>query len=388
MREPGFVYALINASMTGLVKVGRTARDPAGRADELSRATGVPTTFVLAYQRFFLDNDAAERFVHTFLERRGYRVSANREFFRAPLEEVVEAILQAPGGASEVQQDSSNDDAPVSHQRHEFLDSLTGQDHPAWEGVFEEAEDHYYGLGSVLQDYPEALRLYKQAASLGASKAYLCLGKMHRDGEGCTQNNSRALEYLKEGARCGDVNCYAEMADLFVEEEHLENARKCWDRYFACPPADTVGWYGYRYFTTCRKRNWPISYVDELRKHFPELLHSAEKMCSISRSHRDSSSLIGYYDEVAVEIKQHFGPRPKVWAITLADQASIAEERRAALRAMRDKTYRARGIEPGPWAWFHALPDVVQAVLLGLVFAVPALAIAIIFFRWLSGASE
>ena len=82
MREPGFVYAPINPSMSGLVKVGRTADDPAGRADELSSATGVPTAFVLAYKRFFSDSEAAERFVHAFLERRGYRVSANREFFQ------------------------------------------------------------------------------------------------------------------------------------------------------------------------------------------------------------------------------------------------------------------------------------------------------------------
>src|SRR6185369_11781349 len=42
MGGPGFVYALINPSMTGLVKVGRTERDPTGRAHELSSATGVP----------------------------------------------------------------------------------------------------------------------------------------------------------------------------------------------------------------------------------------------------------------------------------------------------------------------------------------------------------
>ena len=41
MNDPGFVYALINPSMEGLVKVGKTKRDPKGRANELSGATGV-----------------------------------------------------------------------------------------------------------------------------------------------------------------------------------------------------------------------------------------------------------------------------------------------------------------------------------------------------------
>ena len=67
MVETGFVYALINPSMDGLVKVGRTSRDPSGRADELSRATGVPTTFFLAFQRCFSDCEAAEHFVHAYI---------------------------------------------------------------------------------------------------------------------------------------------------------------------------------------------------------------------------------------------------------------------------------------------------------------------------------
>jgi hypothetical protein len=31
----------------------------------------------------------------------------------------------------------------------------------------------------------------------------------------------------------------------------------------------------------------------------------------------------------------------------------------------------AMGIEPGPWVWFRALPDIVQALVIGLGLAVP-----------------
>src|SRR5688572_6679317 len=50
---PGYLYVLINPSLPGLVKIGKTNRDPEQRAAELSAATGVPTPFVLVYDAFF-----------------------------------------------------------------------------------------------------------------------------------------------------------------------------------------------------------------------------------------------------------------------------------------------------------------------------------------------
>jgi hypothetical protein len=57
----------------------------------------------------------------------------------------------------------------------------------------------------------------------------------------------------------------------------------------------------------------------------------------------------------------------------------------AARRAERDKAYRAMGIEPGPLAWFKAMSDLGQAVVMGLAIGIPARAIlvliAIVFLR-------
>ena len=57
---------------------------------------------------------------------------------------------------------------------------------------------------------------------------------------------------------------------------------------------------------------------------------------------------------------------------------------RAALKARkkqeRDKAYRAMGIEPGPLAWYWAQPDLVQALLLGLVIASPVVLILTLVF--------
>ncbi len=56
---------------------------------------------------------------------------------------------------------------------------------------------------------------------------------------------------------------------------------------------------------------------------------------------------------------------------------ALAAARRAERRAERDMRYRAKGVEPGPWAWFKVLPDVVQAIMLGLAFAIPTVAVLV-----------
>ncbi|PIY04238.1 MAG: hypothetical protein COZ20_06175 [Gallionellales bacterium CG_4_10_14_3_um_filter_54_96] len=49
MGSSGYVYVLLNQSLPGCVKIGKTTRDTATRAAELSSATGVPTPFMVAY---------------------------------------------------------------------------------------------------------------------------------------------------------------------------------------------------------------------------------------------------------------------------------------------------------------------------------------------------
>lgn len=92
---PGYLYVLVNPSMEGMVKVGKTTRDPALRARELGAATGVPTPFLLVFELFFGDCDKAEEYVHDALEARGHRVAGNREFFRATPSETIDVVLRA-----------------------------------------------------------------------------------------------------------------------------------------------------------------------------------------------------------------------------------------------------------------------------------------------------
>jgi hypothetical protein len=93
----GYIYALVNPSLPGMVKIGRTDRDPKGRAKELSSATGVPTPFIVAHSIFVEDSRIAENIIHGYLENNGFRVSSNREFFSIPIGSAIQAMEYALG---------------------------------------------------------------------------------------------------------------------------------------------------------------------------------------------------------------------------------------------------------------------------------------------------
>ena len=86
----GFVYVMINASYTGLVKIGKTTKDPDERAKELSSATGVATPFIVVYKRQFNNCHVAEKVVHNILEEQGYRVNYSREFFSISISDAID----------------------------------------------------------------------------------------------------------------------------------------------------------------------------------------------------------------------------------------------------------------------------------------------------------
>lgn len=88
----GYLYLLLNLSMPGLVKIGKTTRSAEERRRELGSATGVPTPFVIAYEMFVSDCHRAEKLIHDLLEP--YRVSESREFFRLSGSDAVDAMLQ------------------------------------------------------------------------------------------------------------------------------------------------------------------------------------------------------------------------------------------------------------------------------------------------------
>lgn len=247
MSEIGFLYVLANSSMPGLVKVGKTTRSPTDRAAELSGVTGMATPFIVVYEQLFQDCHSAENFVHAYLAEKGHRVADNREFFNAPVNLVVKAIGLAPGqmdGEINALTATEAPDELISLNVGDELDDLKlelpVQAEP-WTALFYEAEANYYGFGDYIVDYAEALRLFRQAATLGSTEAYGRIGQQYLAGEGTAKNSAKALEFFKEGARRGRPVCYFFMAQMFSDEGIDVNADKCFSLFLKNLPDGASG---------------------------------------------------------------------------------------------------------------------------------------------------
>jgi len=234
----GYIYALINPSLHGLVKVGKTVKEPEVRAKEISSDTGVPTPFIVAFKVFVSDCDSAEIFLHSLLQVKGFRINQNREFFNAPLEEIISSMIELQNSSNfrvtvETPETNAEDNnAFFAELEDEFLNELEVVQTPVYIDVLDEAENLYYGLGDSLQDHSEALKLYKHAIKLGGVEAYSRIGQMYIDGEGCRVDNQIALNYLKEGVSKGNENCYYDMGILFSNTGNQVNMNKCFKKYF------------------------------------------------------------------------------------------------------------------------------------------------------------
>ena len=62
--QQGYVYILISPAFPDLLKIGMTTRTPEERAKELSKGTGVPASFVVAYSELVNNCSLAESLLH------------------------------------------------------------------------------------------------------------------------------------------------------------------------------------------------------------------------------------------------------------------------------------------------------------------------------------
>ena len=85
--EVGWIYAVRNCEFKRpLLKIGMTSNPPHVRAEELA-STGVPGYYELVYCAHTVNARAAESYAHQALDK--YRFQPNKEFFEAPIGEVV-----------------------------------------------------------------------------------------------------------------------------------------------------------------------------------------------------------------------------------------------------------------------------------------------------------
>jgi len=248
MAEPGHIYVLINPSIDGLVKIGKTTREPKWRAKELSQATGVATPFYVAFSIEVADCHSAEEYVYAVLEHNGFNRSPNREFFEMPLQKAIEVLTLVQKELREQTEATPQTSQVIPSASEEVRDGDTFPQHPG-AAILEKASNVYFGVGDEIKDSKEALRLLQQAKTLNFAPAFTSLADYFRE-EAATlysedenfdsrELREKALEVLKEGAQKGHGRCYAKMSELydgycwgFNLKPEPENANKCWKKYF------------------------------------------------------------------------------------------------------------------------------------------------------------
>lgn len=290
MNDNGNVYVLMNPSMENLVKIGKTTRNPQERARELSSTTGVPTPFVVIYDCLFESCTQAEKFVHTYLENKGFRLSKNREFFEIPIKDAIDAVMKArehfgefiPKEENDIDEDSVFFNGNEDDALRELTDSYNKNYKKPWDEIVELADTYYYGYDDEIQDFDEAMHYYIQAIKLGSVDSYLNVGIMYKYGEGVNENMNKAFKYFKEGAKNGDANCYAKMAELFEDQENIENASKSWKKFFELITGDIDYPNGLSYLFFITKNNLKLKYIDKLFVVKNEMLDYLEQVINKS----------------------------------------------------------------------------------------------------------
>jgi hypothetical protein len=217
MSEAGYVYVLYNPALKGLVKIGRTSRDPRQRAEELSSPTGLPTPFELVYDAYFADANAVEQFIHVHLTQKGFRRAANREFFEMPLSDAVKAVLAASAIFETADPVTAEDSSP----------DVTAD----LDDVCDFADALYEGEGDVLQDQERAIELYRKAATASNARALLSLAHIWLFDE-TTIQWTELRAGLERAIANGILEANGYFAVGMIRANHESNTRKCWDRLF------------------------------------------------------------------------------------------------------------------------------------------------------------
>jgi hypothetical protein len=86
---------MLNPSIPGQVKIGRTQGSPRTRARELS-TTGVPKQFIVLWHEFVDDSEAVEKHLHQ--QFKSARTNKRREFFEIEPQVAIRALIDAAQG--------------------------------------------------------------------------------------------------------------------------------------------------------------------------------------------------------------------------------------------------------------------------------------------------
>lgn len=222
--DKGWLYVLINPSMPDLVKIGKTTRTPEERAAEISKGTGVPTPFVVAYKSFVNDCSKGEAFIHTYFEKNGHRINSNREFFDISITDAINAILKYKENEPECTVDYDYKATSIEEYNNSLVEKKISYEMTM-------GQNYCQGENGYLQDIDRALDHFKKAKELGCIFAYWWLGFVH---EHYKKDYQSSMKYYREGLEKGDIYLYHDLCRnylLYEKTRNLHNVEICFSKY-------------------------------------------------------------------------------------------------------------------------------------------------------------
>jgi hypothetical protein len=94
VKNPEYVYVLVNKTMPGICKIGMTTTSVNQRVKEINSATGVVSPWFSVFKYKCMNSRVLEKAVHDKLESLGYRVNPKREGFEIDSNTAIELIKE------------------------------------------------------------------------------------------------------------------------------------------------------------------------------------------------------------------------------------------------------------------------------------------------------
>ena len=129
MRVAGFIYIMSNPAFDGLLKIGKSKKDPTtDRVNELNQ-TGVPEPFEVEYYAFVENEDLLELKLHKFFRTK--RPNKNREFFNVDCLTANNAVRQLSMPDAEIKYEEVFylSEEELKHHREEQIKRDTEQEY-------------------------------------------------------------------------------------------------------------------------------------------------------------------------------------------------------------------------------------------------------------------
>jgi hypothetical protein len=225
MPTVGYIYVLVNPSIPGMVKIGKTKRHPESRAREMSQSTGLPTAHSVAFKVRVSDIDLAERIAHRSLA--SSRVTRDREWFRASLERakcVVSEVARELPLIEQAQSWTTTQKSVTPRQKAEFesLEAYLWSLKPRVWTRLGGKEDHKNVIGSfTVRKVPPKRSLEVEAlvgkADGGCAFTQYLLGWMYEQGIDVLKNTVEALAWYRKAAASGEDRAFSRLVHILTE---------------------------------------------------------------------------------------------------------------------------------------------------------------------------